>query len=105
MDCIGVDIGETSRSFKTRRKRNQRDVKSDIIAQLTNEDLKKKSTLVKQVRLNRRRIDWESSAILAIESDSKKKRFIESFYIHKTDFSFNDKINSFYPEWYKFINF
>ena len=30
---------------------------------------------------------------------------IKSFYIHKTDFAFNDKISTFYPELYKFINF
>ena len=46
-----------------------------------------------------------SSEILATENDYKKRRFLESFYIHKTDFSFNDKINSFYPGLYKFINF
>ena len=40
-DCTGVYIGETGRSFKTRRKEHQRDVKSNIIAQLTNEELKK----------------------------------------------------------------
>ena len=50
-------------------------------------------------------IDWESSEILATENDYKKRRFLESFYIQKTDFSFNDKINSFYPGLYKFINF
>ena len=72
---------------------------------LLDEELKKKSALVKQVCLNGHRIDWESSEILAIESDYKKRRFLESFYIHKTDFSFNDKINSFYPRLYKFINF
>ena len=60
---------------------------------------------MKYVCLNGHRIDWESSAVLAIESDYKKRRFLESFYIHKTDFSFNDKINSFYPGLYKFINF
>ena len=57
------------------------------------------------VCLNGHRIDWESSEILATESDYKKRRFLKSFYIHKTDFSFNDKINSFYPGLYKFINF
>ena len=105
LDCTGVYIGETGRSFKTRRKEHQRDVKPDIIAKLTNEELKKKSALVKHVCLNGHRIDWESSEILATESDYKKRRFLESFYIHKTDFSFNDKINSFYPGLYKFINF
>ena len=60
---------------------------------------------MKHVCLNGNQIEWESSAILAIESDYKKRRFLESFYIHKTDFSFNDKINSFYPELYKIINF
>ena len=80
-------------------------IRFDIIAQQTNEELKKKSALVKHVCLNGHRIDWESSAILAIESDYKKRRFLESFYMYKTDFSFNDKINSFYPGLYKFINF
>ena len=65
----GVYIGETGQSFITRRKEYQRDVKPDIIAQLTNEDLKKKSALVKHVCLNGHWFDWESSAILAIESD------------------------------------
>ena len=97
-------IGETGRSFKTRRKEHQRDVKPDTIAQLTNDELKKKSALVKHVCLNGHQIDWESSEILATESDYTKRRFLESFYIHKTDFSFNDKINSFYPGLYKFIN-
>ena len=48
---------------------------------------------MKHICLNGHRIDWESSAILAIESDYKKRQFLESFYMHKTDFSFNDKIN------------
>ena len=80
------------------------DIRLDIIAQTTNED-KKKSALVKHICLNGHRIDWESYAILAIESDYKKRRFFESYYIHKTDFSLNEKINSFYPYLYKFINF
>ena len=71
--CTGVYIGETGRSFKTRPKEHHRDIKLDIIAQLPNENLKKKSALVKHVCLNRHRIDWESSAILAIESYHKKK--------------------------------
>ena len=41
LDCTGVYIGETGRSFQTRRKEHQRDIKPDTIAQLTNEDLKK----------------------------------------------------------------
>ena len=105
LDCTGVYIGEIGRSFKTGRKEHQRDFKPDIIAQLTNEELKKKSALVKHVCLNGHQIDWVSSAILAMESDYKKRRFLESFCIHKTDFSFNDKIISFYPGLYKFINF
>ena len=73
INTCAIYIGETGRSFKTRRKEHQRDVKPDTIAQLTNEDLKKKSALVKHVCLNGHRIDWESSAILAIESDYKKR--------------------------------
>ena len=40
LDCTGVYIAETGRSFKTRRKEHQSDVKPDIIAQLTNEESK-----------------------------------------------------------------
>ena len=40
-----------------------------VIAQLTKEDLNKDSALAKHVCLNWQRIDWESFAILAIESD------------------------------------
>ena len=98
MDCAGGYIGETGRSFKKQRKEeHQRDVKPDIIAQLTNEDLKKKSALVKHVCLNGHRIDWESSAILAIESDYKKRRFLESFYLYKTDFFLTIKLTVFVP--------
>ena len=75
------------------------------IAQLTNEDLKKKSAIAKHVCLNEHRIDWESSAFLAIESDYEKKRFLKSFCLHNTDFSFNDTISGLYSELYKFINF
>ena len=57
LDCTVVYISETGRSFKTRRKEYQKDVKPDIIAQLTNEDLKKKYTLVNHVWLNGHRID------------------------------------------------
>ena len=57
LDRTGVYIGETGRSFKTRRKEHQRDAKPDIIAQLTNEEFKKKSALVKHVCLNGHRID------------------------------------------------
>ena len=72
-----VYIGKTGWSFKTRRKEHQRDVKPDIISQLTNEDVKKKSALVKHVCLIGHPIDWVSSAILAIESDYKNKWFSE----------------------------
>ena len=44
-----VDIGETGRSFNTRPKEHQWDIKPYIIAQLTNEDLKKNHALVKHV--------------------------------------------------------
>ena len=97
LDCTGVYIGETGRSFKIQRKEHQRDVKPDIIAQLTNADLKKKSALVKHVCLSGHRIDWESYAILAIESDYKERRFLESFYIHKTDFFLTIKLTVFIP--------
>ena len=105
LDCTSAYIGETGRLFKTRRKEHQKDIKPNIIAQLINEDFKKKSALVKHVCLSGHRINWENSIIFASESDYKNRRFLESLYVHKTDFAFNDRINSFYPELYKFINF
>ena len=72
-DFTGIYIGKTGRLFKTRRKEHRRDNRLHIIAQLTNEDIKKKSAPVKHVCLNGHRIDWKSSAILAIDSDYKKK--------------------------------
>ena len=92
-------------TFKTRRKENQRDIKLDLIAQLKYKDLKKKFALVKHLCLNGHRIDWQSSTILAIESDNKKRWFLEPLCKHKTDFAFNNEITSFYPQQYKFINF
>ena len=41
LDCTGFYIDGTGRSFKARRKEHQRDNKPDIIALLTNEDLKR----------------------------------------------------------------
>ena len=98
LNCTGVYIGETGRSFKTRRKEHQRDVKPDIIAHLTNEELKKKSALVKHVCLNEHRIDWESSAILAIESDYKKRRFLNHFIYTKLIFLLTIKLTAFIPD-------
>ena len=94
--------------------KHQKDIRPDIITQLTKEDFYIKSALVKNVCLYGHRIDWKNFAILAIKNDYKKNdykaikndyKILESFHIHKTDFSFNDKINSFYPELHKFINF
>ena len=48
-------------------------VKPDITAQLTNEDLKKKSALVKHVCLNEHRINWESSTFLPINPIRPKR--------------------------------
>ena len=50
-------------------------------------------------------LNGEALQFLAIESDHKRKRFLESFYLHKTNFAFNDEINSFYSKLYKYINF
>ena len=80
LDCASVSIGETGQLFKTRRKEHQRDIKSNMITQLTHENLKKKSALEKHACFNKHQIDWESSTIWAIESDHKKRRFLESFY-------------------------
>ena len=97
LNCINVYVGKTGRSFKTRRKEDQRDIRPDIIAQLTNEDLKKKFALVRHVCLNGHRIDWESSAILAIESDYKKDGFQNHFMYTKLILFLTMEIMVFIP--------
>ena len=87
LDCAGVDVGETGRSFQTRRKEHQRDIKLNTNAQLTSENLERKSALVKHVYLSGHQIDWESSTILAIKSDNKKRRFLD--FMRKTNFASN----------------
>ena len=45
-------------------------------------------------------VDWDHSKILTFETDFTKRRFLESFFIHNSENSINDKENCFYFEIY-----
>ena len=45
-------------------------------------------------------VDWDHSKILTFETDFTKRRFLESFFIHNSENSINDKENCFYSEIY-----
>ena len=60
----------------------------------------KKTALVKHVITKDHRVDWDHSKILTFETDFTKRRFLESFFIHSSENSINDKENCFYSEIY-----
>ena len=60
----------------------------------------KKTALVKHVITKDHRVDWDHSKILTFETDFTKRRFLESFFIHNSENSINDKENCFYSEIY-----
>ena len=59
-----------------------------------------RKALVKHVITKDHRVDWDHSKILTFETDFTKRRFLESFFIHNSENSINDKENSFYSEIY-----
>ena len=55
---------------------------------------------IKHVITKDHRVDWDHSKILTFETDFTKRRFLESFFIHNSENSINDKENCFYSEIY-----
>ena len=90
-DCGCVYIGETGRSFKTRLKEHKRDLKPSNLAKLTENDLRKKTALVKHSYIHEHRIDWTNCKVVKIEKDFTKRRFLESLLINTTDLTMNMK--------------
>ena len=76
-----------------------RDVNPKNLARLENNDINNKSGLVKHVYSENHHMDWNNSKILTNETDYIR-RFLESFFIHSNNDTFNDKTNCFYPTAY-----
>ena len=92
-DCTGIYIGETGRAYKTRLAEHKRDLKPASLAKVGN-NFNKKTALVKHVITKDHRVDWDHSKILTFEI------VLESFFIHNSENSVNDKGNCFYSEIY-----
>ena len=74
-DCNLVHVGETKRSFRTRKKEHIRDVRD-----ATTKSIEENSTaLCKHSITLDHELDWENSKVLTFETNYRKRKFIESF--------------------------
>ena len=73
-DCNMVYIGETKRSFETRKKEHIRDTRN---AQSKPANIKHNTTALCKHAINLHHdIDWNNSQILEFETDYRKRQFI-----------------------------
>ena len=97
-DCKMVYIGETKRSFKTRKKEHIRDIGN---AQSKHTNIKDNTTALCKHAINSHHgIDWNNSQILELETDYRKRRFIESFFIKNIPNTMNDRKSISLPSLY-----
>ena len=100
-DCNLVYVGETKRSFRTRKKEHIRNVRN-----ATTKSIEENSTaLCKHTITLDHELDWENSKVLTFETNNRKRRFIESFYINQKHNSMNDKKSIFMPAIYNNFKF
>ena len=102
-DCSNVYVGETGRCFNTRLSEHKRDLKPINLAKLKEDDLNKKTALVKHCFNCEHRIDFGNSEILDYNIDYEKRKFLESLYINNTKNSINDKDRNVFPKIYSNI--
>ena len=75
------------------------------MAKVDEQSLNKKTALVKHKFINEHEIDFKNSKILLFEVDFKKRRFLESWFINKTDNTMNDKDIKSFPQIYNTLTF
>ena len=102
-DCSNVYVGETGRCFNTRLSEHKRDLKPINLAKLKEDDLNKKTALVKHCFNCEHRIDFGNFEILDYNIDYDKRKFLESLYINNTKNSINDKDRNVFPKIYSNI--
>ena len=84
-----VYIGETKRSSKTRKTEHIRDIR---LAQSKPANIKDNTTAPCKHAINLHHdIDWNNSQILKFETDYRKRRVIESFFINNVPNTMNDR--------------
>ena len=79
-DCTGIYIGKTGRAFKTRLAEHNRDLRPANLAKVDDNNLNKKTALVKHVITKDHRVDWDYSKIITFKIDFTERRFLESFF-------------------------
>ena len=89
--------------FNTRLSEDKRDLKPINLAKLKEDDLNKKTALVKHCFNCEHRIDFGNFEILDYNIDYDKRKFLESFYINNTKNSINYKDRNVFPKIYSNI--
>ena len=77
---------------------HKRDLKPINLAKLKEDDLNKKTALVKHCFNCKHRIDFGNFEILNYNIDYDKRKFLESLYINNTKNSMNDKDCHVFPK-------
>ena len=90
-NCSALYIGEIGRNFKTRCVEHKRDLYPSNLVKIDDNNINKKTALVKHVVKFDHKINWLGSSILTYEPDFYKCHFLESYFIQKTNSSINDK--------------
>ena len=97
-DCNMVYIGETKRSFEPRKKEHIRDIRN---AQSKPANIKDSTTALGKHAINlHHNIGWNNNQILEFETDYRKRRFIESFFINNVPNTMNDGKSISLPSMY-----
>ena len=78
-DCSNVYVGETGKCFNTRLSEHRRDLKPINLAKLKEDDLHKKTALVKHCFNCKHRIDFGNFEILNYNIDNDKRKFLEHY--------------------------
>ena len=96
-DCNMVYV-ETKRSFETRKKEHIRDIRN---APSKPANIKDNTTALCKPAINLHHdIDWNNGKILEFETDYRKRRFIESFFISNVPNTMNDRKSISLPSTY-----
>ena len=98
--CMKYDSKKTGRNFKTRCAEHKRDLYPRNLAKIDDNNINKKTALVKHIVKFDHKINWLGSSILTFEPDFYKRRFLESYFIQKTNSSINDKEGVYYNKIY-----
>ena len=87
-------------NIRQRFEQHKRDLRPENLAKVDDNNFNIKTALVEHVIIKDHRVDRDHSKILTFEIDFTKHQFLESFFIHNSENSIDDKENCFYSEIY-----